>query len=233
MKLNPISRLLFASLVIGNLTFAQDQTEKPKAPKYEADMKKFEARDKATPPPEGVVLFVGSSSIRMWDLEKSWPKLTALNNGFGGSTLADSIFHFDRHIAPYKNPKAILIYAGDNDVSKGLNADEVLADFKTLLGKIKKTHPTANVIFIAIKPSTKRWDMWPTMNDANQKIAELAKTDDLLQYADIATPTFGPDGGKPEDKWFKADGLHLNEMGYTKWVEVIKPLLEKAGVYGK
>ncbi len=225
---------IVAALALGCSAIGQTPEKKPNDPKkWEADMAKFEARDKATAPPEGAVLFVGSSSIRMWDLEPSWPGLKVINNGFGGSTLADSVYHFDRHIAPYKNLKAIVIYAGDNDVAKGLNPDEVFADFKKLHGKITKAHPGVPIVFIAIKPSTSRWRMWPTQDAANQKIAALAKEDELLYYADIATPTLGPDGGMPSDKWFKKDGLHLNADGYAEWVKVIKPLLEKAGAYAE
>ena len=37
-----------------------------------------------------IILFTGSSSIRMWEnLQQSFPDYKVLNRGFGGSTLAD------------------------------------------------------------------------------------------------------------------------------------------------
>lgn len=215
---------IFLSSIASN---AQDEPTGPE--RWEKDIAAFEARDTNSPPPDGVLLFVGSSSIRMWDLDKSWPKKGTLNNGFGGSTLADSIHYFDRLIAPY-DPSAILIYAGDNDIAKGLNARETAADFKKLVGMIEEKFPEVPVIYIAIKPSQKRWDMWPTMNKANQLIAKQCKKDPQLFFADIGAPMLEGAEGAPPEEWFVEDGLHLSERGYAGWTAVINESLREAGV---
>lgn len=208
--------------------FAQD--EKPQGPeRWENDISAFEARDTQSPPPDDVMIFVGSSSIRMWDLKKSWPKAKTLNNGFGGSTLADSIHYFDRIIAPY-DPSAILIYAGDNDVAKGLSARETAADFKKLAGLIGKKFPDVPVIYIAIKPSKKRWDMWPKMSKANKLIARQCKKNPQLYFADIGAPMLEDTEGAPSDDWFVEDGLHLSPSGYARWTDIVNGSLREAGV---
>src|SRR5688500_4365755 len=53
--------------------------------KWEPAIAAFEAEDKQSPPPKDADLFVGSSSIRLWDLKKSFPDLPTINRGFGGS----------------------------------------------------------------------------------------------------------------------------------------------------
>ncbi|NNE93577.1 MAG: hypothetical protein HKN23_18165 [Verrucomicrobiales bacterium] len=233
--------LLAAVLGGGSLISAQDKSggdeaakKKPEGPeKWEKDMQKFVGRDKATPPPENAVLFVGSSSIRMWKVDEAWPDLDTINNGFGGSQISDAIHHFDRCIAPYKNLKAIVIYAGDNDVNKGKDAARVFADFQELWAKIKKTHPGVPTIFIAIKPSTKRWDQRDIQHAANMKIAALAEKQDDLYYADIAKPMLNAaeeTGQAPPADLFKDDGLHMSEKGYEMWHGVIDAELKKAGV---
>jgi hypothetical protein len=51
----------------------------------EAEIRRFEESDRTTPPPAGGIVFVGSSSIRMWrSLESDFPGLPVLNRGFGG-----------------------------------------------------------------------------------------------------------------------------------------------------
>lgn len=189
-------------------------------------MSEFEARDKATPPQAATLLFVGSSSIRMWDLGKSWPGAPAINNGFGGSTLADSIHHFDQLFKPY-DPSAIILYAGDNDISNGLTPDEVVADFKILAGKIKTQFPGTPVIFIAIKPSQKRASLWTQMKETNDAIAAICKKEAGLHFADIARPML-KEATPPPTEWFLDDGLHLSTMGYKRWTAVINRILEKA-----
>lgn len=218
---------LFSILVAATLSNAQDKPEGPE--RWERDIAAFEARDTKSPPPDDVLLFVGSSSIKLWDLDKSWPNTKTLNNGFGGSTLADSIHYFDRLIAPY-DPAAILIYAGDNDVAKGLNARQTAADFKKLAGLIENKFPEVPVIYIAIKPSESRWEMWPTMDKANKFIAKHCRKDPQLFFADIGAPMLEDTEGAPGDEWFVEDGLHLSEKGYAGWTEVVNASLRKAGV---
>ena len=209
------------------LTTPIQADEAKKGPeKWEGSMTGFESRDKETPPAKDALLFVGSSSIRMWDLKKSWPETPAINNGFGGSTLADSIYHFDRLFKPY-DPSAIILYAGDNDISNGLTPNEVVGDFTKLADLIKGQFPETPVIFIAIKPSQSRAKLWPSMKEANDAIATLCKRDPNLYYADIARPMLKEASPPPKD-WFLNDGLHLSEMGYKRWTAIINRILKQA-----
>ncbi len=217
--------LLILSAAVSTSGHSQTPEKKKTGPeRFEKEIAGFEARDRKTPPPKHVPLFVGSSSIRLWDLEKAWPDSKMINNGFGGSTLADSIHFFDRAIAPY-SPSSIAIYAGDNDIGKGLTAEQTYGDFVKLAGMIQKKHPEAVVIFIAIKPSIKRWELWPKMKDANDRIAKYCEENPDFFFADIAAPVLDNADKKPSPTLFRSDGLHLNEAGYAVWKAVIDPLL--------
>lgn len=208
--------------------FSAARAENEEGPeKWETSIADFEARDAAAPPPKGALLFVGSSSIRKWDLESSWPDEPLINNGFGGSTLADSIHYFDRLFTPY-TPKAIIIYAGDNDIKKGLNSAGVLRDFETLAALIKGVFPDVPVIYIAIKPSTARWELWPEMKQANDLIAAHCDKDEQLFFADISAPMLKSNEGAPSAKWFVEDGLHLSPFGYREWTSVIDTIIADA-----
>jgi lysophospholipase L1-like esterase len=195
---------------------------KPK--NWEPSIKAFEEKDKTTPPPENLILFIGSSSIRGWNLKKSFPDLPTLNRGFGGSELSDSIKYFDRIVLPYK-PRAILLYAGDNDINNGESSAQVVADYKTFAAKVRTDLPNTHFAFLPIKPSLKRWQLWPGMRSANEAIRKLSEKDPHLHYLDTATPMFGKDG-KPMPNLFKEDGLHLTEIGYALWNKVIAPWLK-------
>lgn len=197
--------------------------------KWESSIEGFASRDAALPPPKDALLFVGSSSIRLWDLAGSWPNEPAINNGFGGSTLADSIHFFDQLFQPYA-PKAVILYAGDNDINKGLDATEVARNFKTLASLISGAFPDVPVIYVAIKPSTARWELWPEMKKANDLIAALAHETPSWFYADIAAPMLEQQEGAPPAKWFVEDGLHLSEFGYAQWTGVVNEVLKEAGV---
>jgi lysophospholipase L1-like esterase len=173
---------------------------------------------------DGVVIFIGSSSIRRWNtLADDFPGVRVLNRGFGGSQMIDSVLYAKRVITPHR-PRAVIVYAGDNDVSKGKDGDRVLRDFKNLVSSIREESPGTTFGFIAIKPSLKRWNLWREIQYANQLVERFAADDPGVSYFDIATPMLGDDG-KPRPELFANDGLHLNEQGYAIWSEVIRPWL--------
>ena len=90
-----------------------------KAQGFESEIRAFEQADIVSPPPANPVLFVGSSSIRVWpDLPGDFPDYPVMNRGFGGSQMSDVLYYFDRIVAPY-DPAIILVYEGDNDLAAG------------------------------------------------------------------------------------------------------------------
>ena len=220
-----LSLVTCCALGFHNRALAQQKASKPEQEnRFEKAIQAFEKSDKSNPPAQGTVLFLGSSSIRMWDLKKWFPDKKYLNRGFGGSEISDSIHFFDRVVVPYK-PKVIVFYAGDNDVAKGKTAEKVFSDFKTFASRVKKDLPQTRIVFVAIKPSLARWKLVEPMRKANQLIKGYADGDKQIVFADIDTPMIGKDK-KPMIKLFKEDGLHLNEQGYKIWFDVIQPLLK-------
>ena len=140
----------WSALAIGaalNLSlFAQTAAEKKQSPeaRWGKDIRAFEAADKTNPPPQGAVLFIGSSSIRLWtNLAQAFPGHKVLNRGFGGSQLSDSVAFVDRIVTPYK-PKLVLLYAGDNDIASGKSPERILSDFKaSMLHSRRRASPTS------------------------------------------------------------------------------------------
>ena len=198
-------------------------TKKPN--RWEKNIKRFEADDKKNPPPKGKILFLGSSSIVRWKTEKLFPNHTTINRGFGGSQISDSLEFADRILLPYR-PHTIVFYAGDNDIAAGESSKQVVDDYKALIAKTRAALPKTKFVFVAIKPSIARRKLWGEMNKANTAIAELSKTDPLLEYLDIATPMLGPNG-KVKPELLVKDGLHLSKEGYKLWTKLTLPHLGK------
>ena len=97
--------------------------------RWEKDISAFDAADKLTPFPKGGIVFVGSSTIRRWDVATYFPDLKILNRGFGGSELADAVRHIDRLVLKHE-PRLVVVYAGDNDIGAGKLAEQVAVDFE-------------------------------------------------------------------------------------------------------
>ncbi len=208
-------------------SFASLKAEVPTTPleRWGPSIEKFEEADQMEPVKPGQVLFIGSSSIRLWDLKQSFPELDALNRGFGGSQLEDSIAFFDRIVKPYQ-PRQIILYAGDNDLGKGKTPVQVYQDFQTFAALVKEHLPNTTLVFIAIKPSLKRWNIVHRVRAANALINVDCVEDETLTFLDIDTPMIAEDG-LPKQDLFKTDGLHLNEKGYEIWTEVLRTHLKE------
>lgn len=188
-------------------------------------MSKFEKEDQQKPFELGGIVFVGSSSIRLWDLEKWFGDLkpTPLNRGFGGSQIADAT-HFVEQLLIQHQPRTVVLYAGDNDTASGKSAERVESDFAKLCQKIHDKLPKADIVFIAIKPSPSRWRIADVQRDANSRIRKRCESDERLEYVDVWTPMLNDDG-QPRRELFREDMLHLNDAGYELWTELLRPFL--------
>jgi lysophospholipase L1-like esterase len=192
--------------------------------RYEAAIRAFEEQDQKQPPPTEGILFIGSSSIRGWNLEPYFPDLPVINRGFGGSQISDSVAFAERIVLPYR-PKVIVLYAGDNDVAAGKSPERVLADYKAFVAQVRRSLPKTRIVFIAIKPSIARWKLVDKIRQANGLIREVTEKDPGQVFVDVDPPMIGSDG-TPKKELFKADGLHLNDTGYKLWAELVRPHLK-------
>ncbi len=220
-----LTRMLLLSLSITFVAKSLPGDDKPQgSERWESAIRKFEEQDRENPSAKGEVLFVGSSSIRFWKLDWHFPEIKPLNRGFGGSEVADSLHFADRIVLPHE-PRVIVMYAGDNDIAGGKTPCEVHNDYLKFVDVVHEHLPETRIVYVAIKPSIKRWNLVHKMRAANALILATCVEDELLEFVDIDTPMIGDDG-KPKPELFVQDGLHLSEEGYKLWTSLLKPLLE-------
>jgi len=192
--------------------------------KWENEIRAFEQSDSTNKPPQNGILFIGSSSIRLWKtLKEDFPGLPVINRGFGGSHISDSIHFAERIVFPYK-PRMIIMYAGANDINDGKSPKQVCNDFKAFVEKVHSQLPSAKIGFISISPNPARWGQIQKVREANQLIKEYTQTDKLLFYIDTFSHMLGEDG-LPRPEIFVEDKLHMNSQGYEIWKRVISPYL--------
>jgi len=209
-------------LFIGTIAFATG--DDVAFAKWEKNIAAIEAKIQSGESPQGSILFVGSSSIRLWNLKESFPERVTSNHGFGGSQMADSVHFFERIVVPVK-PSVIVIYAGDNDIAQKKSPQVVAEDFAQFAAKVKEQLPECRkVIFVAIKPSVKRWALADTIKAANQLIRTKCEKDDRLHFLDIWTPMLDANG-QPRPELLLEDGLHMNADGYQIWNNALEAVL--------
>jgi lysophospholipase L1-like esterase len=194
-----------------------------KSDRWEKDIAAFEAADRVAPPPQGGIVFVGSSSIRLWKtLAEDFPGLPVVNRGFGGSQLADSIRFVDRIIIPYA-PRQVVIYAGGNDINSGKSPELVYGDFVALVTKLRTRLPKARLAMISCQVSPSRWADNNKIKQFNSLVKTYCCRHDLT-FINTYPLVLQPDG-HPDPEIFVADRLHMNEKGYAIWRQAIGPYL--------
>ncbi|MEK6783266.1 MAG: SGNH/GDSL hydrolase family protein [Bacteroidota bacterium] len=173
-----------------------------------------------------VILFTGSSSIRLWaSLKKDFPNRNVINRGFGGSEMTDLVNYVDKLIVPY-HPNQIFIYEGDNDLGVGKSPEEILVQADKLLLLIREKLPRkTQILFISPKPSLLRWKLKDKYQDYNQKLEAWTKQQKNVTFVDVWTPMLEPDGNVKQDL-FLEDSLHMNRKGYDIWAKVIGPYIK-------
>ena len=159
---------------------------------YEKEIAAFEAADRAKPPAAGQVLFVGSSSIRLWPgLAGAMAPAPVLQRGFGGSKTGEVLEVFGRIVEPYR-PGVIVYYCGDNDLgTDNHDAEAAARGFTEFDRRARALWPGVRVLYIAIKPSVARWANWPAMRRANEIVRAYCERTPGAGYLDIAGPMLG------------------------------------------
>jgi len=193
--------------------------------RFEKDIRRFEASDEKHPPPRGAIVCIGSSSMRGWHgtIEDDLAPLTVVPRGFGGSNMNDVLYYADRIVLPYE-PRAVVLYEGDNDIAQGIAPGKIAETFRAFVRKVHGELPDCRIYFLSIKPSIRRWGLWPKMKEANALIAAECAKDERLTFVDVAAGMLDGDG-VPREEIFKEDGLHMNREGYVIWRDILRPVL--------
>ncbi len=199
----------------------------PDPSRFESAISQFETQDRANPPPKGAIVLTGSSSIARWNEQShaALAPLTVIPRGFGGSIMNDVLHYLDRVALAYE-PRAILIYEGDNDTDSrnALPVGMILGHLNQIVNRVHDALPETRVYVMSVKPSILRRGVWPNAQKVNAGYQTIADNDPLVYYVDAATPFLDTEGDVMMDI-FVADGLHLNDLGNSIWGSVIKAAL--------
>lgn len=183
-------------------------------------------------PGQGVV-FIGSSSIRLWDtLVEDMSPLPVIQHGFGGAKLNDVVYYAERLVNAYQ-PRAVVVFAGTNDIDPAASKspEVLLSSYQAFVGKVRVDQPDLPVFYIGITPSPLRWAVWPIAQSTNKLIQSWSETDMNLHFIDTSDALLASNG-EPDPENYVFDGLHLSKRGYGIWREIIrKRLLDELDVF--
>ena len=191
--------------------------------RWKSDLAAFAASDRTNPPASNCIVFVGSSSIRLWKtLAADFPGRPVVNRGFGGSQLADSVNFAEPLIIQY-HPRQVVVYAGGNDINAHKDPDVVYGDFVALMTKLRAGLPAARLTFISSAPNPARWAQVEKVKRLNS-LAQAYCRRHGIDFVNVFPLMLGPDGN-PKPDIYVADRLHMNPKGYAIWREALGPVV--------
>lgn len=197
------------------------------ARRFEAAVVAYEQADRTSPPPKGAILLAGDSQFFRWKtLAEDLPGYTVVNRGIDSFQTSDLLYYTERLVLPHA-PRMIVLHVGGNDVNLGKTPDQILADFRAFVAKVRVVLPTVPIAFTSITPSPGRWSQAATRQRVNALVRAYVLSQPNLHYIDLWDAMLTPDGQPREDIWVE-DRIHPNQEGYRIRVRIMRPLLGPA-----
>lgn len=166
--------------------------------------------------------FVGSSTMARWpSLQSDFAPWATQNRGIGGAAMTEINRAFANDKAT-RAPKAIVYYAGDNDLAFGRTVDEAIADMREFLTIKSRLFGATPVFVLSLKPSPTRWELRGQQTRFNVIARRISGERPDVFFIDTVSLLL--EGGRP-GPYYAEDGLHLNDEGYRRWAVAVRRAL--------
>jgi lysophospholipase L1-like esterase len=127
-------------------------------------------------------------------------------------------------------PRAIVLYAGDNDLDHGARPEQVQTLFEEFVAQVDDRLGLVPLVFISIKPSPLRLRNIAQIRRANALVRATIAAWPQARYLDVFSLMLEPDGQTPRPELYDADGLHLTAAGYQLWAAQVRSILSELGL---
>lgn len=195
---------------------------------WSKEIERIKALDAKESDPENAVLFIGSSSIRLWDdIAEDMHPWPVIQRGYGGARFSDLVVFAEEIIKPHKF-RALAIFVA-NDITGGAadkTPEEVVQLFEHVVATARRHAPDAPIFLIEITPTPSRWAAWPKIKECNAALRQACEEGKNLHFISTADEYLDADG-QPMPELFKADKLHQNRDGYERWSRIIRAAFAK------
>jgi hypothetical protein len=195
---------------------------------WESEIQRLEALDKVEEDPNDAVLFIGSSSIRLWNnIANDMAPYPVIRRGYGGAKFSDLIFYTNRLVYPHEFRALVVFVANDiSNTPEDKSPQEIVNLFKEVVKTVREKHPKKPIFLVEITPTNSRWEVWDQTKQANDLLKMHCESTHDLYFIETAKGFLGTNG-KPRTELFREDQLHLKQVGYDIWAEQIKERLKQ------
>lgn len=168
------------------------------------------------------ILMIGDSITEGFKIRSIFPKYKVKNVGVSGDSTLETLERInERWFVP--KPSIVFICIGTNDLARSRTDEEILENIKKIVKELGKSIEFQKIFLISIFP-TKDNKPRPNerINSFNTKLELLTKKIGV-HYFNLR-PHFVDEFGKLKSE-YTDDGLHLTNLGYIKWEEILNKFL--------
>ena len=190
--------------------------------KWKEDVSKLAAGN-ATDGGAEHVLFLGSSSVRLWDtIQEDLAPVKVVKRAYGGARFRDLAIYTPELIAGLRFSKAVIFIANDitGKDSEDTDPETTSKLARLVIAQLRSEHPEVPIHLVAVTPTPVRYKHWPRIQVTNRMLRKIAETTPGVFYIPTAYAFLDRDG-HPRAELFKEDRLHLNSIGYQIWARIL------------
>ena len=221
-----ILAMTFVVIILARCTPFKKYADVPRT--WAADIARLDSLNQMQKKSPQSILFVGSSSIRLWDdIEEDMSPYPVIRRGYGGASYVDVAYYIKELVYPHQF-KALVLFAG-NDIW-GSDSDRSPKEIGRLLNhcikNVRKRFANKPIFVIEITHVPKRSHLIFEIDAANQVLEKVCQRHEMVHFIPTKQIYLTPEG-KIDGTLFRNDQIHQNEVGYKKWTEIIKEAIRK------
>lgn len=180
---------------------------------------------------KGQTVFFGDSLTEFYDTSAAFPSFTSYNRGISGDTTDGMLERLDGNLLAIE-PSKIIFLGGANDLNHGLTPDEIVANIREILTRIKKALPDCEVFVQSLYPVNPYTQPTYLNSVADRKNSDILAINEALAplceelgctYINVHDSLTDENGNLREE--LTMDGLHVNEEGYAIVTEILSEYL--------
>ena len=179
---------------------------------------------------QGALVFLGDSITQGWgdDMKGVFGDALIANRGISGDTTRGILLRLEQDVLKL-NPSGIVMLMGTNDLEEGAEP-KTIADNLALIVKHIHTHDAKTPIILCLVFPSSESKKRPSdkIKEINKLYQSNVKGDELVTVVDTWT-LFANEKGDATIEEFP-DLLHPNDLGYKKWENAMRPVLESVSL---
>ena len=166
-----------------------------------------------------IISFFGDSLTNRGDWQTWFPSYIVVNSGIGSNTTKQMRDRINDVLSV--KPNKVFILGGINDFGRGISKAETLSNLESIVEQIQFSLPNTQIYVQSILPTGGAVD-----NNEIKALNQLIKNM-CIQKGVVYIELFDSfcNNGSIDSSLYYMDGVHLQDKGYQKWINILKGYL--------